>query len=232
MGERLARRVLFIGNSYTEGLRSALVHLVPPSLQYSTLIEFVTKGGKNLTWHWQHDDLKQKIAQGHWDYVVLQEQSQTPTLQGQLPYQGFVKVVGDFCQLIRDANAVPVLFMTWGARRGDRQHLKVSPDYWAMQDHLARAYREMARLNHTELVPVGEAWAQVRLKAPQLADKCYQKDGHHPSAVGNYLSASMFCRYLWQFNSLHLDTVKLSLMEKAIMQAAIDSTFKLERSTV
>lgn len=230
MGERVARRVLFIGNSYTEGLRSALVHVIPPSLQSSIMVEFVTQGGKNLTWHWQSQTLKNKIRYGHWDYVILQEQSQAPTLEGQAKYQDFVNTVGDFCRVIREAGAVPVLFMTWGARRGDRQNLKISPDYWVMQTRLAKAYRAVAKQYHTELVPVGEAWEYVRRKAPNIADKMYQKDGHHPSLVGNYLTAGMFCNYLWHFNALASKNVKLPALDKALLQAAVDRSFISEKS--
>lgn len=229
MGERLARRVLFIGNSYTEGLRSALVHLLPSSLQGSVLVEFVTKGGRNLTWHWQHQALQDKIKQGRWDYVVLQEQSQTPTLLGQAPYQGFVQALGRFCPLIHDSGAVPVLFMTWGARYGDRKHRSISPDYWSMQQHLSKAYRAMADRYNTELVPVGEAWAYVRRTAPALGERLYQKDGHHPSQFGNYLSASLFSHYLWHQGSLAHSSIKLATADKQVLAAAISHTLKPEQ---
>ena len=225
----MARRVLFVGNSYTEGLRTALVPLLPASLQGSVLVEFVTKGGRNLTWHWQHQDLQATIKHGRWDYVVLQEQSQTPTLVGQASYRGFVQTLGQLCVLIQDSGAVPVLFMTWGARRGDRKHRHISPDYWAMQQHLSKAYRAMAEQYQTELVPVGEAWAYVRRKAPALGERLYQKDGHHPSKAGNYLAAGMFSRYLWHNDSLNHPAVKLATLDKQLFTVAIDSTFKREQ---
>lgn len=230
MGDNWARRVLFIGNSYTEGLRTTLVHLLPASLRGSVLVEFATKGGRNLTWHWEHQALQDKIKQGRWDYVVLQEQSQTPTLIGQAPYQGFVQALGRFCPLIHDSGAVPVLFMTWGARRGDRKYSQISPDYWIMQQHLSTAYRAMAQQYQTKLVPVGEAWSYVRRKAPVLGECLYQKDGHHPSKIGNYLSAFMFERYLWHSDSLSSPMIKLATLDKQIFAAAIESTLHQEQT--
>ncbi|WP_020559777.1 SGNH/GDSL hydrolase family protein [Thiofilum flexile] len=226
MEKRLAYRVLFIGNSYTEGLRTALVPLLPATLQDSVFVEFFTRGGSNLAWHWENQELQEKIRQGRWDYVVLQEQSQTPTLVGQAPYENFVQALGQFCSLIKASGAVPVLFMTWGACYGDRRNPSISPDYWVMQQHLSDAYRSMAQHYETHLVPVGEAWAYVRRHAVTLGDRLYQDDGHHPSKLGNYLSACMFSRYLWQKDVLTHPTVKLTPLERESFMAAIASTLK------
>ena len=74
-------RILFIGNSYT------YVNDLPRMLKGMMAVEAidletrrVTPGGCTLERHWKGDAARKAIAEGSWDYVVIQEQSQMPVL--------------------------------------------------------------------------------------------------------------------------------------------------------
>src|SRR5262245_56690980 len=74
-----ATRILFIGNSFTQrndlpGLLAGLaaergLHVEP---------ELISVGGASLRTHWNAGKAARAIANGRYDYVVLQEQSTLP----------------------------------------------------------------------------------------------------------------------------------------------------------
>ena len=71
-------RILFIGNSYTGQVRKAVTALVAASPHGKTTeMEFITPGGKTLEFHLKNEATTSRIAEGDWDFVVLQDQSQT-----------------------------------------------------------------------------------------------------------------------------------------------------------
>jgi hypothetical protein len=71
-----SKRILFIGNSYTDingGIDKQLGILSP-----SSRASRISPGGFTLENHWNDGKALQIIRQGGLDYVVLQDQSQTP----------------------------------------------------------------------------------------------------------------------------------------------------------
>src|SRR5271169_3959760 len=71
-------RILFIGNSYTyfnnlPEIFSRLAMAGQPGLSVETTA--ITVGGSTLAQHRQRGAAQKAIREGHWDYVVLQEQS-------------------------------------------------------------------------------------------------------------------------------------------------------------
>src|SRR5690554_4911255 len=73
-------KVLFIGNSYTasNNLPSLIENFALEN--GDTLIHDAhLPGGRTFQQHSQDPTVIQKISQGGWDYVVLQEQSQIPS---------------------------------------------------------------------------------------------------------------------------------------------------------
>ena len=74
-------RILFVGNSYTGGIRKAFSKLVAASPEGSAVkIEYISPGGRTLASHLKNPSVTQKITDGKWDFVVLQDQSQTPAV--------------------------------------------------------------------------------------------------------------------------------------------------------
>jgi len=190
-----AKRILFIGNSYTGPVRRPLSDILKQTPYSHTVLEFSTKGGLTLQKQLKREEVIQTIKSGKWDYVVLQEQSQTPALRGTEDF--FFDAAKELCDLIEDADAKPVFYMTWGRRDGDQQNASESGTFEKMQDNLSDAYRKAARKNKAILAPVGEAWAAVRKENEALGRELYSKDGSHPSKKGAYLTAMVFYRILF-----------------------------------
>jgi len=186
-------RVLFLGNSYTQAYN--LPQMVA-SLSAASGTPMITDsnlpGGFTLSGHAADATSLTKIRQGNWDYVVLQEQSQVPTVdyyRYNLMYPG-AQELHDSIALYNPC-ATLVTFMTWGRRFGGQQCLgsDCSPvfiDFNHMQDSLRSAYEEVADLIGARCAPVGIAWKNV------LADTSlvlHSSDNSHPGQEGSYLAA-------------------------------------------
>src|SRR5262245_11487995 len=73
------RKVLFIGNSFTarNDLPDLIVQLAAErgkTFQY----RLISAGGASLRQHWNAGEAQKAIQEGHYDHVVLQEQSTLP----------------------------------------------------------------------------------------------------------------------------------------------------------
>jgi hypothetical protein len=165
-------RVLFVGNSYTfynGGLDQQLKGLDP---SIATARDCV--GGYTLADHWNTGTATNQIAQGHWSYVVLQEQSQTPVLAP----QSFEQCVRQFDDQIRAVKAKTVLLTTW--QRPDSVQMGVTTA------SLAAAYEQAGRQVDAIVAPAGGAFAASLAKRPDIT--LTSPDGH-PTAAGTYLAA-------------------------------------------
>jgi hypothetical protein len=175
-------RVLFIGNSYifVNNLPAVLTKLAEAGgtgLAIET--ETVAEGGWTLQRHWEAGTALKKIQASHWDYVVLQEQSQRPILDREAMFQ-YARL---FDAEIKKAGARTLFYLTWA--RENRPE-----DQAALTD----AYQTIARELHALVAPVGIAWQEARGKDPSL--KLYVEDHSHPSASGTYLAALVFLAVL------------------------------------
>lgn len=187
--------ILFIGNSYTDQIQSALAEAIAESPYRQSTLTTVWQGGVTLQQLVEDGRAFEGIGRQKWDAVVLQEQSQRPAIPGD-PRKQFDKAVDVLVPRIREAGAEPLLYMTWGHRDGNTVH----PDlvgYEAMQQRLTDAYREAAERNGIRVVPVGEAWAMLRKTAPEFGRLLYQDDGSHPTVYGAYLATCVFLRTLF-----------------------------------
>lgn len=193
-GEEETVKVLFIGNSYTIQIRGQMNALLKASPHKRSTFEYVASGGATLTRHLANEKVVTKIKEGGWDYVVLQEQSQTPGLPGLK--EKFLESAKALCKLIHKSGAEPVFYMTWGHRDGDKHNPKSYPDYETMQKRLAKAYRKAAKANDAHLMPAGEVWADVGKELKGDFAALYRGDGRHPSGYGAFLVACSFFRFV------------------------------------
>lgn len=182
------RKILFIGNSYTQGIRGMFQKFVAASPYAGCELAFVTPGGKNLKFHLESAGTMDKIRNGGWDIVVLQDQSQTPAVFPEI----FHEAAKGIDKIIDDAGAQTVFYETWGRRDGDKMNIQRFPDYESMQEALSDSYRKAARSCKAKLAPVGQAWAELREEHPDLGRKLYTGDGSHPAGPGAYLAACVF----------------------------------------
>lgn len=189
------KRILFIGNSYTGGIRATLTAFVKASPYRETHLQFVAPGGKNLLFHSEQQSTIEKIRNGKWDIVVLQDQSQTPAVLPDRFFKGSAKLH----EIIAKSGARTAYYETWGRRDGDKTNSKLISTYEKMQDALTASYVKAANRDKAVLVPVGQAWRRVREKYPALGKELYRKDGSHPSAKGAYLAT--ICFYICLFDA-------------------------------
>lgn len=165
-------RILFIGNSYTyfnSGIDKQLRGLAPP-----IVTSVIAVGGYTLRDHLNAGAATRSIRQAHWDYVVLQEQSQTPVADP----QKFFEAVRDFDVEVRASGAHTILLMTW--ERPD------SVNYGITTANLAAAYQKVGSELDIKVASAGLAFAQSLSERPDLI--LYSQDGH-PTLYGTYLAA-------------------------------------------
>ncbi len=179
-------RILFVGNSYTNQSWAAIKDVLA-----GHHLEKHVRGGAKLTGWAKDAKLSEKIKTGKWDYVVLQDQSQVPSLPGRFS-SGFHESSATLDGRIRAAGAKTVFFMTWGRRDGDKQNKNINPTFEKMQANLSRSYRDAATKLKAKVVPIGEVFAALRKKHPALFPKLYKGDGSHPDRLGAYAAAYSF----------------------------------------
>lgn len=189
------KKALFIGNSYTfynSGV-GYWVEKIASSLGDSFVYSSVAPGGYTFQAHCTYAETLSAIADGSWDYVVLQEQSQRPSFPPAQVAQEVYPYATQLCEYIRDANecSIPLFFMTWGRENGDQSNCAAYPPlctFDGMQLRLRQSYIEMAVDNNAQVSPVGMVWKTVR---DSLNDELvlYAGDQSHPSLLGTYLTA-------------------------------------------
>ena len=186
-------RVLFIGNSYTytndlPGMVAQLALSIGEELETS----MIAPGGYTFQGHTTYGPTQAAIAEGGWDFVVLQEQSQLPSFP---PSQVAQQVLPYAAQLVQQVHAASpcaeaVFLMTWGRENGDADNCASYPPictYDGMQQRLRDSYVLMASDNDAWCAPVGAVWRAYRAAHP--GDGLYS-DGSHPNVLGSYIAAS------------------------------------------
>lgn len=189
-------RVLFVGNSFT--FANDMPTLVERLFETDDhpadicVVEY-TRGGGRLEQAARDDRLADLLQEIRWDDVVLQEQSEIPSLPDDERERLMDGSVRDLSRVIRADGATPVLFMTWGYRGGDRRNV-TADTYETMQARLERGYRAVATEIGAPVAPVGVAWHEALTRRPAL--RLWADDGKHPSRLGSYLAACVFYRLL------------------------------------
>jgi len=120
-----AKKILFIGNSYTSQCSDTITKLFKNESP-DWKLTFHTKGGKDLAYHLAEPATEKLIGSQKWDFVILQEQSQKSGLGGKSS-QGFHNAVASFSKIIRDTGSTPCLYLTWGRKAGDKKNPKFIP---------------------------------------------------------------------------------------------------------
>ena len=184
----LSLNVLFVGNSFTArndlpGLIARLAEAGGHQLRH----QLISAGGASLRTHWNKGHAQNRIKEGDFDYVVLQEQSTLPVKNATRMHEN----VRLFDDVIRAAGARTALYMTWA-----RQHVPEA------QRAISQAYESIGREIGATVVPVGVAWQDLlaRWKTPLLHDK----DKSHPTLAGSYLAACVFYAVLFTGSPIDL----------------------------
>lgn len=188
--------ILFIGNSYTYVNNLPLLLDSMMTADGDTLEwDMSAPGGYTLQLHSTDTTTLSKINSRPWDYVVLQEQSQLPSLQPDSVDSTTIPFALLLDSLIHANNACTqtVFYETWGRKYGDSSNCAAYPPvctYDGMQQRLMESYKLMADTCHAIVVPVGEAFRATI--AFDSTVNLYQADYSHPSLEGSFLAASVF----------------------------------------
>jgi hypothetical protein len=187
--KNLSLKVVFIGNSFTArndlpGLIALLAEASGHRLQH----QLISVGGASLRTHWNKGHARNRIRDGDFDYVVLQEQSTLPVKNATRMHEN----VRLFDEVIRAAGARTALYMTWA-----RQHVPET------QRTITAAYESIGREIGATVVPVGRAWQSVL--AGRNSPALHDKDKSHPTLAGSYLAACVFYAVMFNGNPVELD---------------------------
>lgn len=205
---QVSKKVLFIGNSYTNvNNLPNLIDQLAISAGNDLIHDSNTPGGYTFQAHSTNNTTLNKIASNNWDFVVLQEQSQIPSFppsQVATDCYPYAAILNDS---IRANNSCtePLFYMTWGRKNGDASNCGFYPPlctYAGMQDRLRTSYMELATNNKASVAPVGVAWETVRSLYPGI--ELYSPDESHPSLAGSYLAACVFYSSIFRESSLGL----------------------------
>lgn len=189
-------KVLFIGNSYTDvNNLPEIVKQIAVSMNDTLVYSKSTPGGYTFNQHVTNAATLGLIAQGGWDYVVLQEQSQHPALQMNEVEEEVYPFAKKLDSLIHAASpcAKTVFYMTWGRKNGDAQFCPNWPPvctYEGMDSLLQLRYTAMAQMNNAWISPVAKIWRYLRNNNAGI--ELYSGDGSHPSTAGSYAAALSF----------------------------------------
>ncbi len=198
--------VLFLGNSYTYvNNLPQLIKDVALSFGDTIFTDQNTPGGTTFNYHSTDPTSLNKIAQGTWDYVVLQAQSQEPSFSPAQVASQTYPFAQSLVNSIKSANSCtePIFFMTWGRKNGDASNCAAYPPictFEGMQQRLRESYLEMANDNLSTVSPVGVAWKAVRDSFPLI--ELYNPDESHPSIYGSYLAACVFYATFYQKSTI------------------------------
>lgn len=196
LSAQTVKNILFLGNSYTyvnnlPDMLAQLAHASGDSISWDAN----TPGGYTLQLHTQDANTLSKINLRAWDYVIIQAQSQEPSVDtayveaNVFPYAHML----DSLVHVNDSCTQTVFYMTWGRKNGDASNCAAYPPvctYSGMQQQLTGRYLQMAYDNHAMTAPVGCSWRNCIATNPPF--DLYMSDESHPSVYGSYLAACTF----------------------------------------
>jgi len=201
-------KILFVGNSYTfYNNMPQLFFKLAEAGGKQVLVDQSAFAGYWLNNHLTNSHTLKKIYKKDWDYVIIQEQSQVPTIK-HWRTNSMYPSIQTLNSLIQNQGAETVLFMTWGRKFGGEQFLNDFAsadfdDYYQMQDTLALTYLRLAEYLAAKLAPVGLAWENALIINPDL--NLWDEDQSHPTYEGSYLTASVFYAILFDETPVGLD---------------------------
>jgi hypothetical protein len=177
---KIPQRILFVGNSFTYyhgGLEQHVRRLAESAQPPQRLeVERAAKGGATLKILQDQPWVHEKIRDGHFDLVVLQEDIPELTEHSVSP---FLEHARRFDQEIRQAGGRTALFMAWPYQRLN----------WVTLEEIEQAHRAIGRELSSPVAPVGSAFQRSLQARPGLA--MLGPDHEHETIHGTYLAAGV-----------------------------------------
>ena len=210
-------RVLFIGNSISAGNGGVDLHTMNLALtahpETEIICSSITNGGYTLEMHYNTESTLQTIAEGQWDYVILQEQSVRAYMFHDIFYEYAILLD----EIITESGAETAFFFSW--------NYDFDPE---MLEFLSAAYNHIGNELDAPVIPVGRAF-QLSMDQNSLIE-LFGGDGIHSNHHGTYLAACTFFTYFWNENPVGLDYVSnesISIEERNFLQDIAYQTYQL-----
>jgi len=223
--------ILFIGNSYTyyNEMPENIFAVIARTAGYSVNVVSITKGGHYLYEHANPNDEKgaevsAKLANKKWDYVILQEQS-TCAIDDPARFYGAVR---NLVVRIRENGATPVLYETWGRKKGHTYLTDNGLTNKTMTLKLAAAYEAIGRELDVDVAYAGLAFYDIYSNRDMSDIELYNNDRTHPSATGSYLAAlTIFAKIFGSdLTDVKYSDPQLKNYESALRAAAKKAAFE------
>jgi endoglucanase len=184
----IAKKVLFIGNSFTYYNNSLHYHVEQLRRNTMSHKDFADYNFRAATiaggyWFEQLTNVDSLTNKKGWNVVVMQGHSREAIDDSKR--LSFKAALSESLTLLRERGIKPMLFMTWAYKHRPEMIKALEP-----------RYIELAHELDVTLVPVGSAFARALELRPDL--DLHAKDGIHPSRAGTYLAASVFYAMLYQ----------------------------------
>lgn len=191
-------KVLCLGNSFTyfHGSPVMLKELAWKEGHYLD-ISASLKGGWTMAKHLELPMTKDVVAEGGYDYVFLQDQSQAPAKVGKdkKEHAQLVKDMAAMADEVREISpkCKPVVECTWaypGKENGGFE------SYEAFYTYARKGAKIMAKaVGKSKISPIADAFDIVRNERPDI--NMYHTDSYHQSKEGSYLKSCV--NYLMLF---------------------------------
>ncbi len=200
-------KILFIGNSHTfvNDLPQVFYQLATRAGK-NVFVDDITMGGATLQMHLQNPSTAQKINEKHWDYVILQEQSQIPSFVNERDTMMYPYAI--LLDSMIHANWLctnTLFFMTWAHKNGDLGILQNGGDdtFEDMQQRLRSGYLTIADSLNAMVAPCGWVWRDVIMNNSSI--ELFSSDGYHPAESGTYLAACTFFATIFRESPIGID---------------------------
>ncbi len=185
--------VFFIGNSYSFDVPKKF-RKIAESRGRKVRFGHSTFSGWTLAKHAAHLPTLEKLRQGKWHVVVIQEYSLVPAQDERMRRMVMDPAISFFVSEARALGAVPLLYQTWGRRDGDPNF--PGDDFISMNSRVRKGYLAASHIaGGVTIVPAGDAWER-EFVAGRGSD-LFLEDGSHPSSYGNEITAREFYRVIF-----------------------------------
>jgi hypothetical protein len=193
------KNILFIGNSYIyyNDMPTALFGKMAASAGIDVKITSITKGGESLVGHSTegHETYKRindTLEGERFDFVILQDQSDTPAIWKDKYFIG----LDYFVDKARKNGAQVVLYGTWPKQAGHKNLEKFRITKEEMARMLDTSFAEAGEKYGARVGYVGLCFAEMEKNS--VLPTPYDPDLSHPSYAGSYAAA--FCLLNTVFN--------------------------------
>ncbi len=203
--ESKMKKILFIGNSYTyyNDMPTEIFAKMCESAGISVAVRAITKGGESLLGHAteghpRYAEIEEAFTSEHYDYLILQEQSDTPAVKREAYFAG----LDHFIKKGRENGATVFLYGTWRKKEGHKNYEKYSLTKSELSEKLNSTFCEAAKTFGIGVAFVDPPFIEAE-NTPNLPDP-YNEDRSHPTYVGSFIAALTIIKTIFGISPIEI----------------------------